>query len=284
MPRSARISSTPRRLRLKSWYCLDWAYAVAYARPASADKHQEFVSREQTTLIEGGGSDAAGNPERRLIMHSISPRATGTPAEATVVAIPTRGSRRFGRQSAHPAMKAAGLSGGRWTFRSLTPGASALLLGLASCTGSPGTLALQPAFEVMTPTGIASVSIRQPPAGMTDAEFTQSVMAGMKWAAPDSVIAGRVEPPFPSQRIVWHVNLSAQRGISRLVVNVFDDANPYAYEQDTVMNDAPRAAVTSAVGSMSKRLLADVAARENMVNQLGKQTAQNEASQTASSR
>jgi hypothetical protein len=143
---------------------------------------------------------------------------------------------------------------------------------------------LQPAFEVMTPAGIASVSIREPPAGMTDAEFTQLVMAGTKWAAPDSVIAGRVEPPFPSQRIVWHVNLSAQRGISRLVVNVFDGANPYAYEQDIVMNDAPRAAVTSAVESMSKRLLADVAARENMANQLGKQVPQNEASQTALSR
>jgi hypothetical protein len=187
-------------------------------------------------------------------------------------------------------MKVFGLSGGRWTFRCVTPGALArtsvlpLLLGLASCLSSPRTLALQPAFEVMTPAGIASVSIRESPAGMTDAEFTQLVMAGTKWAAPDSVIAGRVEPPFPSQRIVWHVNLSPQRGISRLFVNVFDGANPYAFEQDTVMNDAPTAAVTAAVESMSKRLLADVAARENVPNQLGAQVPQYEAGQTALSR
>src|SRR5437868_4782950 len=106
-----------------------------------------------------------------------------------------------------------------------------LLSGLAACTGSPATLALQPDFEVMTPAGIASVSIRESPPGMTDAQFTQLLKAGMERAAPDSVIAGRVEPPFPSQRIVWHVNPSPPRGIARLVVNVFDGANPYAYEQ-----------------------------------------------------
>jgi hypothetical protein len=183
-------------------------------------------------------------------------------------------------------MKAFGLSGGRWIFRRVTPGALArtwvlpLLLGLASCMGSPGTLALQPAFEVMTPAGLASVSLRESPAGMTDAEFTQLVMVGTKWAAPDGVIAGRVEPPFPSQRIVWHVNLSPERGMSRLVVNVFDGANPYAFEQGTVMNDAPTAAVTSAVESMSKRLLADVAVREGVPNRLSGQVPQYEASQT----
>ena len=128
-----------------------------------------------------------------------------------------------------------------------------LLSGLAACTGSPATLALQPDFEVMTPEGIASVSIRQSPPGMTDAEFTQLVKAGMDQAAPGSVIAGRVKPPFPSQRIVWHVNRSASRGISRLVVNVFDGASPYAYEQETVTNSAPTAVIRSAVESMSER-------------------------------
>jgi hypothetical protein len=115
----------------------------------------------------------------------------------------------------------------------------------------------------MTPAGIASVSIRESPAGMPDAEFTRLVMAGMDRAAPASVISGRVEPPFPSRRIVWHVDLSAQRGISRLVVNVSDGANPYAYEQETVSSDASAAEVTSAVASISKRLLGDVAARAN---------------------
>ena len=146
-----------------------------------------------------------------------------------------------------------------------------LLCGLASCTGSPATLALRPSFEAMTPAGVTSVSIRESPPGMTDAEFAQVVMVGMERAARGSVIAGRVEPPFPSRRIVWHVDLSASRGTSELVVNVFDGANPYAYEQETLTNDAPSAVITSAVVSMSERLLADVAAHVNMPNQLGRQ-------------
>jgi hypothetical protein len=175
-------------------------------------------------------------------------------------------------------------------FARITPVALArtrallLLSGLPACTGSPATLALQPDFEVMTPAGIASVSIRQSPPGMTEAQFTQLVKAGMDRAVRDSVIAGRVKPPFPSQRIVWHVDLSASRSISRLVVNVFDGANPYAYEQETVTNSAPTAVITSAVESMSERLLADVAAQVNMPNQLGRQVPQNEASQTILSR
>jgi hypothetical protein len=187
-------------------------------------------------------------------------------------------------------MRAASLLGDRSKLQCVIPGALAhtrallLLCGLASCMGSPATLSFQPAFDVMTPAGIASVSIRESPPGMPDAEFTRLVMAGMDRAAPASVISGRVEPPFPSQRIVWHVNLSAKRGISRLVVNVFDGANAYAYEQHTVTNGAPTAVVTSAVESMSERLLADVATRANMLNQLGKQVPQNEARQTALSR
>lgn len=167
-------------------------------------------------------------------------------------------------------------------FERLTPVALArirallLFLGLTACTGSPATLALQPAFEVMTPAGVASVSIRESPPGMTDGEFTQLVKASMEQASRGNVIAGRVEPPFPSQRIVWHVDLSASRGISQLVVNVFDGANPYAYEQETVANDAPTAVITSAVESMSGRLLADVAAHVNMPNRLVRKVPQNE--------
>jgi hypothetical protein len=159
-----------------------------------------------------------------------------------------------------------------------------LLSGLASCTGSPATLALQPDFEVATPAGIASVSIRQSPPGMTDAEFTQSVEAGMERAARGSMIAGRVEPPFPSQRIVWHVNPSASRGVSRLVVNVFDGTNPFAYEQETLTNSASTAVITSTIESISERLLADIAAQANRPNQLGRQVPQHEASQTILSR
>jgi hypothetical protein len=159
-----------------------------------------------------------------------------------------------------------------------------LLFGLASCTGSPATLALQPDFEVMTPAGIASVSIRQSPPGMTNAKFARLVRVGMERAARGSVIDGPVEPPFPSKRIVWHVDLSASRGISRLIVNVFDGANPFAYEQETVTNSAPTAVTTSIVESMSKRLLADVAARGEHAEPLGRQVPQNEASQTMLSR
>lgn len=175
-------------------------------------------------------------------------------------------------------------------FAHITPAALArtrallLLSGLAACTGSPATLALQPDFEVMTPAGIASVSIRQSPPGMTDAEFTQLVRVGMERAARGSAIAGRVEPPFPSQRIVWHVDPSPPMGSSRLVVNVFDGANPYAYEQETVTNGPPTAVITSAVESMSERLLADVAAQANMPNRLGRKVPQNGTNQTNLSR
>ncbi len=160
-------------------------------------------------------------------------------------------------------------------FACITPGVLArmctvlLLSGLASCTGSPATLALQPSFEMMTSSGTASVSIRESPPGITDAEFTHLVRVGMERAAArGSVIAGPVEPPFPSQRIVWHVNLSASRGVSQLMVNVFDGANPFVYEQDTITNDATRAAIMSTVESMSERLLAAIAARASTTNQL----------------
>jgi hypothetical protein len=46
-------------------------------------------------------------------------------------------------------------------------------------------------------------------------------------------------------------------------VNVFDGANPYAYEQETVANSEPRVVISSALESMSERLLADVAAQAN---------------------
>jgi hypothetical protein len=137
-------------------------------------------------------------------------------------------------------------------------GAVVLLFGVAACTGSPASLASPPDFEVMTQAGVASVSIRESPPEMTRAEFTRLVEAGMKHGVLD---AGRIEPSFPSRRIVWHVNPSASRGMSRLVVNVFDGASPYAYEQETVPSGAPTAEVRSAIESMSSRLMADIAAR-----------------------
>jgi hypothetical protein len=142
-----------------------------------------------------------------------------------------------------------------------------LLCGLASCTGSPATLALRPDFEVMTPAGAASVSIREAPAGMTDEQFTHLVRLGMERAAHGGLSAAGVEPPFPAQRVVWHVDPSPQRGVSRLVVNAFDGATPYAYEEDRISDSSPTAVVAAAIDSMSARLLADVAARERAPNQ-----------------
>jgi hypothetical protein len=143
-----------------------------------------------------------------------------------------------------------------------------LLSGLAACTGAPATVAVQPDFQVMTPAGTVGVSMRQPLPGMTSEQFVQLVAAGMQRAQRDSPIAGRGEPTFSSQRIVWHDDPGDSRGFSRLIVNVFDGANPYAYEQATVSNDASPAVITSTVATMSARLMADIAGRVDMPDRL----------------
>jgi hypothetical protein len=146
---------------------------------------------------------------------------------------------------------------GRGRLSALAVGlALVLLLGAASCTGSPATLALPPDFEVMTQAGVASVSIRQSLPGTTNARFMEMVKTGMERAAPGRVLGGPVDTPFPSRRIVWHADPTASRGIARLVVNAFDGAIPYAYELETVADGAPTATVASAVEAMSTRLLA----------------------------
>jgi hypothetical protein len=134
--------------------------------------------------------------------------------------------------------------------------ALASLIGLSACTGSPATLESQPDFEVTTRIGVATVSIRESLPGMTDSEFAQSVRRGMERSAPGSVLAGPVEAPFPRLRIVWHVNPIAPRGVSRLLVNIFDGSVPFAYEQQVVSNSAPMTATTSAIASTSRRLFA----------------------------
>lgn len=151
-----------------------------------------------------------------------------------------------------------------------------LLSSLAACTGSPRTLAMRPDFEMMTPAGVASVSVRQPLPATTDAESMQLILAGMQQAARGDVIVGRVASPYPSQRIVWHNNPSGSRSTSRLVVNVFDGANPYAYEEATITETTPAAVVTSDIASMSRRLLADIAARANTPQRPGGYALRNE--------
>jgi hypothetical protein len=133
--------------------------------------------------------------------------------------------------------------------------ALASLLATVGCTGSPYTVAMTPDFEVMTPEGVASVSIRQSLPNLTDAEFQRVVMTGMAAAMPGRVVEQPVSEPYPTRRIVWHVNPTAAPGVSRLSVNVFDGATPVAYEQDTVSSGAPRGAITQVVASLTTRLV-----------------------------
>jgi hypothetical protein len=146
-----------------------------------------------------------------------------------------------------------------------------LLTCFASCTGSPAVLAMRPAFEVATPRGVTSVSIRQSPIGTTDGEFSKLVKTGMERAGYRLASSDQVRPPYPSQRIVWHVNPDSPRPIERLVVNVFDGGYPYAYEEDTLSNDESPEMITYAIESMSRRLLGDIVAQANAKKGLDKQ-------------
>jgi hypothetical protein len=134
--------------------------------------------------------------------------------------------------------------------------ALAALFGPGACTGSPATLALRPDFEVKTLGGIDSVSIRGSLPGMTDSEFALLIKEGMGRASPGSVLPGPVEPPFPQCRIVWHVNPDSGRGVSALVVNVFDGSVPVAYEREVVTNNAPTATIADAIVAVTRRLIA----------------------------
>jgi hypothetical protein len=140
------------------------------------------------------------------------------------------------------------------------PSSVALALGLlispAACTGSPTTLALQPDFTMATPVGITSVSVRESLPGLTDHEFEEMVRTGMEGAEADAVLPGPVQPPFPQFRIVWHVNPVGHGGTSRLVVNIFKESVPFAYEQAVVDNSAPTVAIVQTIESMTRRLSA----------------------------
>jgi hypothetical protein len=128
-------------------------------------------------------------------------------------------------------------------------------IALSACTGSPTTLATPPDFEVVTPRGMAGVSIRESSSSMTAAKFEQLVSAGMERDMPRSLVKGPPRAPFPAQRIVWHVDTTtAARGVLRLEVNVFNGSYPFAYEQQVVPNDAPPSLLASAIASMTSRL------------------------------
>ncbi len=89
---------------------------------------------------------------------------------------------------------------------------------------------------------------------MTTAEFTRVTARGMREAMPGSVMMTPMTAPFPTRRIVWHVNPVAARGVVRLVVNAFDGSGPFAYEQQSVDNSAQADVIQSTIAEMTIRL------------------------------
>jgi hypothetical protein len=150
-------------------------------------------------------------------------------------------------------------AGRRSRLRLLTTMAALpLFVGITGCTGSPATLALRPSFEIKTPVGLAGVSIREALPGTTDEAFAKMVRTGTEQGASVTAIdPPAVSPsPIPCMRIVWHVTPVAARGVSRLVVNLFNGATPFAYEQVVVDNTAPPAAITYTIGMTIRQLFA----------------------------
>ncbi len=66
-------------------------------------------------------------------------------------------------------------------------------------------------------------------------------------------------PPYPEHRIVWHVTPTGGRGTSRLAVNIFIGSVPVAYVQQLIDNSAPMGALTSAIASLTNRLITQYA-------------------------
>jgi hypothetical protein len=138
----------------------------------------------------------------------------------------------------------------------------AALIGVAACTGSPTSLRLQPDFTMVASEGLTSVSVRNALPGMADDEFAQIVRTGMQLAAPGAVLSDPVHAPFPQFRIVWHVNPNGPRGsASKLFVNIFENSTPLAYEVAVLDNCAAAGAITHAIESMTRRLMASQTSR-----------------------
>jgi hypothetical protein len=135
--------------------------------------------------------------------------------------------------------------------------ACAILAVLApvACTGSPATLSIRPDFEVTTSVGAASVSIREPLPGLSYDGSERLLRAGMASVTRVSSNDVPMVPPYPEHRIVWHVTPTGGRGTSRLAVNIFVGSVPVAYEQQEIDNSAPGGALTSAIASLTSRLI-----------------------------
>jgi hypothetical protein len=169
-------------------------------------------------------------------------------AEEPAVTWPPEASRPPNRPGGAPA------SSRFWRTSAILAVLSGFTTILSGCTGSPATLAIRPDFDMATPAGVVSVSIRQALPGMPDDEFRGVVMTGMERGCSCAVIAGRPTEPYPHRRVVWHVNATATPGMSSLVVNVFDGSVPYAYTQEAVPTGVEPPALIDTIAAMTRQL------------------------------
>lgn len=141
----------------------------------------------------------------------------------------------------------------RWFAPIAFPGL--LLSTLAGCTGSPLTLAEQPAFELKSPTEVVSVSIREAWPGMSYSGFEALVKTGMLQAIPGFTLVTPVVAPFPTTRFVWHVIHDNPMTTIRLELNRFEGSVPVAYAQQDLVPSSSRTAMLDAIETNTRQIL-----------------------------
>jgi hypothetical protein len=105
----------------------------------------------------------------------------------------------------------------------------------------------------------SSATCREPLPGLTYGESERLLRTGMASVTRVSSDDASVAPPYPEHRIVWHVTQTGGRGTSRLAVNIFIGSVPVAYVQQLIDNSAPMGALTSAIASLTNRLITQYA-------------------------
>jgi len=114
---------------------------------------------------------------------------------------------------------------------------------------------MKPDFNMVTPAGVVSVSIREALPGMPDNEFRDVVMTGMEHGCSCAAVASRPTGPYPQRRIIWHVNSNtASLGISTVVANIFDGSVPFASAQEMVPNGIESGALIDTIASITRQL------------------------------
>jgi hypothetical protein len=128
-------------------------------------------------------------------------------------------------------------------------------IALSGCTGSPATLAMKPDFDMVTPGGVVSVSVREALPGMPDNEFRDVVMTGMEHGCSCAAVASRPTGPYPERRIVWHVTSNtASLGVSTVAANIFNGSVPFASAQAVVPDGIESGALIDTVASITRQL------------------------------